>query len=126
VLVGGRESYNPNYVFSTLVDTDDVVWVGTWGGGVSRYENGEWRNLSMVDGLAGNIVYSIAEDSTGAMWFGTNRGLTRYDGGTFSNFDVLSGLPGNDVYAIAATTTGDVWVGTRDGVALLSPEQTEE
>ena len=126
VLVGGRESYNPNYVFSTLVDTNDVVWVGTWGGGVSRYENGEWRNLSMSDGLAGNIVYSIAQDSTGAMWFGTNRGLSRYDGASFSNFDVMSGLPGNDVYAIAATGTGDVWVGTRDGVALMSPEQTEE
>jgi ligand-binding sensor domain-containing protein len=126
VLVGGRESYNPNYVFATLVDTDDVVWVGTWGGGVSRYENGEWRNLSMADGLAGNIVYSIAQDSTGAMWFGTNRGLTRYDGRTFSNFDVLSGLPGNDVYAIAATGVGEVWVGTRDGVARLAPKQTEE
>ncbi len=126
VLVGGRESYNPNYVFSTLVDTDDVVWVGTWGGGVSRYENGEWRNLSMADGLAGNIVYSVAQDSTGAMWFGTNRGLSRYDGATFSNFDVLSGLPGNDVYTIASTGTGDVWIGTRDGVARLSPQKSEE
>ena len=126
VLVGGRESYNPNYVFATLVDTDDVVWVGTWGGGVSRYENGEWRNLSMADGLAGNIVYSVAQDSTGAMWFGTNRGLSRYAGGTFNNFDVLSGLPGNDVYAIAATRAGEVWVGTRDGVARLAPQQTEE
>jgi len=79
-----------------------------------------------VDGLAGNIVYSVAQDSTGAMWFGTNRGLSRYDGTTFSNFAVMSGLPGNDVYAIAATGTGDVWVGTRDGVALLSPRQSEE
>jgi len=126
VLVGGQESYNPNYVFSTLADTDDVIWVGTWGGGVSRYENGSWHNLSAKDGLAGNIVYSIAQDRSGAYWFGTNRGVSRYDGKQFSNFDANSGLPGNDVYAIAVTAGDDVWVGTRDGVARLSPVATSE
>ena len=65
------------YLFATHADAKDVIWVGTWGGGVSRYEEGEWRNLSMTDGLAGNIVYSIAQDDSGAYWFGTNRGVGR-------------------------------------------------
>ena len=125
VLVGGQESYNPNYVFSTIADHEDVIWVGTWGGGVARYEGGKWYNLSMIDGLAGNIVYSVAQDPTGAYWFGTNRGLSRYDGKTFSNFTVDSGLPGNDVYAIAVTDGDDVWVGTRNGVARLAPAASE-
>jgi ligand-binding sensor domain-containing protein len=119
VLMGGQESYNPNYVFATHADPEDVIWVGTWGGGVSRYEESEWRNLSMADGLAGNIVYSIAQDDSGAYWFGTNRGISRYDGDTFTNFDSTDGLPGNHVYAIAVADNGDVWVGTRDGVARL-------
>jgi len=126
VLVGGQESYNPNYVFSTLADSDDVIWVGTWGGGVSRYVDGVWHNLSAKDGLAGNIVYSIAQDKTGVYWFGTNRGLSRYDGQRFSNYDMQSGLPGNDVYAIAVTDGEDIWVGTRDGVARLTPAATSE
>jgi ligand-binding sensor domain-containing protein len=126
VLAGGQESYNPNYVFSTIADDDDVIWVGTWGGGVSRYENGAWHNLSMADGLAGNIVYSIAQDTTGAYWFGTNRGLSRYDGEAFSNFTAESGLPGNDVYAIATTGGDDIWVGTRNGVARLAPATASE
>jgi ligand-binding sensor domain-containing protein len=110
-------------VFSTWADAEDVIWVGTWGGGVSRYENGSWRNLTMKDGLAGNIVYAIAQDRTGAYWFGTNRGVSRYDGTAFTNFDAATGLPGNDVYAIAVTPANDVWVGTRDGVVRLSPKQ---
>ena len=126
VLVGGQESYNPNYVFSTFADADDVIWVGTWGGGVSRYENGAWQNLSMRDGLAGNIVYSIAQDALGAYWFGTNRGVSRYDGENFSSYNVESGLPGNNVYAIAVTEGDDIWVGTRDGVARLTPAATNE
>jgi ligand-binding sensor domain-containing protein len=126
VLVGGQESYNPNYVFATLADTDDIIWVGTWGGGVSRYVDGEWHNLSMKDGLAGNIVYSVAQDASGVYWFGTNRGLSRYDGKSFQNFDMQSGLPGQDVYAIAVTEGDDVWVGTRSGVARLAPADTSE
>jgi len=126
VLTGGQESYNPNYVFATLADQDDVIWVGTWGGGVSRYENGAWRNLSVVDGLAGNIVYSIAQDESGAYWFGTNRGISRYDGDSFINFDSTKGLPGNHVYAIAVAGNGDVWVGTRDGVARLARTTNSE
>jgi ligand-binding sensor domain-containing protein len=74
----------------------------------------------MADGLAGNIVYSITQDASGAYWFGTNRGISRYDGETFTNFDSTDGLPGNHVYAIAARKDGDVWVGTRDGVARLA------
>ena len=123
VLTGGQETYNPNYVFATWADPEDVIWVGTWGGGASRYENGTWRNLTMKDGLAGNIVYAIAQDATGAYWFGTNRGVSRYDGTAFTTFDAATGLPGNDVYAIAVTPANDVWVGTRDGVVRLSPKQ---
>ena len=80
----------------------------------------------MKDGLAGNIVYSIAQDDSGAYWFGTNRGLSRYDGRDFTNFDVASGLPGRDVYAIAVTAGDEVWVGTRSGVAHLAPVDTSE
>ncbi len=126
VLVGGQESYNPNYVFATLADSSDVIWVGTWGGGVSRYEDGRWHNLSMRDGLAGNIVYSLAQDRNGAWWFGTNRGISRYDGENFRNYDASSGLPGDHVYAIAVTDDGDIWVGTRNGVARLSAVEPGE
>jgi len=121
VLADGRETYNPSYVFAIFADGDDVIWAGTWGGGVSRYADGRWQNLSTADGLAGNIVYSIAQDGSGAYWFGTNHGLSRYDGRHFSNFDTAAGLPGDDVYAIAISAQNDVWVGTRGGVARLAP-----
>lgn len=120
VLAGGQETYNPSYIFSTFVDADDTVWVGTWGGGVSRYDDGRWKNLSMRDGLAGNIVYSIAQDHRGAYWFGTNRGVSRYDGRDFQTYDRQSGLPAEHVYAIAVTPNDDVWVGTLNGVARFS------
>lgn len=123
ILSGGMATYNPNYVFSMIIDSDDVPWAGTWGGGVSRYENEKWLNLTEKDGLAGDIVYSMAQDQAGGYWFGTNKGLSYYDGDIWINYDRNSGLPGNDVYAIAIATNGDVWVGTRGGVSRIGLDE---
>lgn len=119
VLSGGRPTYNPNYVFSLIIEPDDTVWAGTWGGGVSRFDGKKWRNYTKSDGLAGNIVYSIARGKDGALWFGTNRGVTRYDGKTWTSFGVRDGLFDHDAYALAAAPDGDVWVGTKHGVSII-------
>ncbi|MDH5301648.1 MAG: regulator [Gammaproteobacteria bacterium] len=116
----GRATYNPNYVFAILVAKDQQVWAGTWGGGVSRFDGTRWHNLTTKQGLAGNIVYSIAQDASGNMWFGTNQGLSRYDGRTWQTFNRRNGLLDNNVYALAVAPDGAVWAGTRQGVAKLT------
>lgn len=125
ILLQGRETYNPNYVFSLLVDPQDHVWVGTWGGGVARYDGSRWTNYTTRDGLAGNIVYSIAQGEDGVLWFGTNHGLTRYDGSNWNTYNTANALLGNDVYTIAITPDNEVWAGTRRGVTRIGREQTE-
>ena len=123
VLEQGQQTYNPSYVFSLIVDhRDDSVWAGTWGGGVSHYDGKAWTNYTSADGLAGNIVYSIAQDRSGFVWFGTNNGLSRYDGQSWINYDTNTGLLDNNVYAIAPTPTGELWVGTKNGVSRIAIE----
>jgi ligand-binding sensor domain-containing protein len=115
----GRPTYNPNYVFSIHVAPDDTVWAGTWGGGVSRFDGRRWTNLTTANGLAGNIVYSIAQHRDGAFWFGTNRGVSRWDGKRWQNFGRAQGLLEDNVYALAVTPQGEVWAGTRRGVTRI-------
>ncbi|NIP73518.1 MAG: regulator [Gammaproteobacteria bacterium] len=115
----GMETYNPNYVFAVLVDPNDVVWAGTWGGGVARYDGKSWSNFTTEDGLAGDIVYSIAREPDGTFWFGTNKGLTRYDGESWHTYGTADGLPAPHVYAIVVIPGGDVWAGTKMGVVRL-------
>lgn len=120
VLRAGQATYNPNYVFSILVDRDQSIWAGTWGGGVSRFDGEKWRNLSSKDGLAGNIVYSIAQDEEGVLWFGTDRGLSRYDGKQWQNYDRRHGLIDDNIYAVAVDADSkEIWIGTRGGVTRL-------
>lgn len=117
--VEGDPSYNRNYVFSILVEPDDTVWAGTWGGGAARYDGKRWTNLTTQDGLAGDIVYSIAQAPDGAIWFGTNRGVTRYDGKSMTTLGKREGLLEDHVYALALTPAGEVWAGTKRGVARI-------
>jgi ligand-binding sensor domain-containing protein len=123
VLMQGAETYNPSYVFSLIVDDRDQVWAGTWGGGLSRYDGQRWHNYTVRDGLAGNIVYSIARDSDGTLWIGTNHGLSRFDGTSWHTYDRSSGLLDDNVYTIATTRAGDIWVGTKRGVTRLGHER---
>jgi ligand-binding sensor domain-containing protein len=118
--VEGLSSYNPNYVFSILVAADGGIWAGSWGGGVSRWDGRKWASFSSKDGLAGNIVYAIAQGKDGALWFGTDKGVSRYDGKTWKTLGVQEGLLDKHVYALAVTAAGDVWAGTKRGVVRIS------
>jgi ligand-binding sensor domain-containing protein len=115
----GPATYNPNYVFAMLAARDGGIWAGTWGGGVSRWDGQRWTNLSRKDGLPGNIVYSLAQDTEGHVWMGTNHGVARWDGKAFKTWGKADGLLDEHVYAVAAAPGGDVWVGTKRGVVRI-------
>ena len=121
ILNSGSQTYNPNYVFSLLVDADDTVWAGTWGGGVTSFDGKNWTSYSTQDGLPGNVVYSLVRDFHGVLWAGTNNGLARFKNGTWVPFIENQKLTGNSIYTLVATPAGEVWAGTRGKVIRLGP-----
>ncbi|MEO7729742.1 MAG: two-component regulator propeller domain-containing protein, partial [Kofleriaceae bacterium] len=68
------------------------------------------------DGLAHNLVNSLAQTPDGYLWAGSEEGLTRYDGATFTSFDhrKTDGIPSNTFTALAVDAAGGLWAGTRD------------
>ena len=118
-LVSGAMSYNPNYVFSIVAALDGIIWAGTWGGGLARFDGKTWSNFTTKDGLSGNMVFAVARDSKGVLWLGTDKGVTRYDGKTWRRFGRADGLLDNTVYAVAVAPNGDIWVGTKRGVTRI-------
>ncbi|MBT8266371.1 MAG: response regulator [Bacteroidia bacterium] len=47
-----------------------------------------FRDLTVEQGLSQNSVVSIAQDSTGYLWFATQDGLNKYDGREFEYFNL--------------------------------------
>lgn len=115
----GRETYNENYIFSLLIDPDGVKWIGTWGGGVARFDGRHWKNFTVEDGLAGNVVYAIAREPSGRLWFGTNHGLSTYDGQSWHTIPSQGRYGEDAVYAVTADSEGSVWMGYRGGVSQV-------
>jgi ligand-binding sensor domain-containing protein len=120
ILRGGEATYNPNYVFSVHIDADDVLWAGTWGGGVARFDGEQWTNYTRTEGLAGDIVYSIAQDQDGVLWFGTNSGISRYDGESWTTYGAQQGISDPNVYALAVDPSGSLWAGVKGAVIRLA------
>jgi len=115
-------AYNPNYIVALAVDAQGVVWAGTWGGGLSRYDGKTWRQYTVAEGLPGNHVFMLHIDPKGTMWIGTNNGLAKMN--QTGRFDVLTtqdGLFNNAVFSMATGKDGTMWVGSFGGVARIKP-----
>jgi signal transduction histidine kinase/ligand-binding sensor domain-containing protein len=77
--------------------------------------------FTTADGLAGNEINCILQDSRGFLWVGTQSGLSRFDGYRFVTYGPLQGLPSPGVDALLETPAGALLAGTHGGVARLDP-----
>lgn len=114
-------AYNPNYIISLQVDADGVVWCGTWGGGLARFDGATWRNYTMADGLPANHIFMLYIDPEEQLWIGTSNGLARFnkDSNNFTVMTTSDGLFANNVFSMASAPDGALWVGSFGGVARI-------
>jgi ligand-binding sensor domain-containing protein len=115
-------AYNPNYIVSLAVDRDGVVWAGTWGGGLARFDGTRFTNYTVADGLPGNHIFMLHLDPGGQLWVGTNNGLARrLPDGRFAVMNTHDGLFANAVFSMDVGADGTLWVGGYGGVARIRP-----
>lgn len=117
-------AFNPNYIISLAVDADGIVWCGTWGGGLARFDGQKWENFTTLDGLPGNHIFMLHVDGEGVLWAGTSKGLARVDrkAKRFKVFTINDGLYADNVFSMAKAKDGSLWVGSFGGVARLAKD----
>jgi ligand-binding sensor domain-containing protein/signal transduction histidine kinase len=123
-------SQDASYV---LQDRSGQLWIGTWGGGVERFDlttefftRFEHREDDAAS-LSDDRVQTILESPDGSLWFGTYHGLGRFDpgAGTFTNYlhdpaDPAS-LLSDRIWAIENDGNGGLWLGTDRGLLAFDP-----
>ncbi|VAX01453.1 Sensor histidine kinase [hydrothermal vent metagenome] len=115
-------AYNPNYIVALAVDKQGVVWIGTWGAGLSRFDGNTFKNYTVQDGLAANHVFMLHEDHNGVLWIGTSNGISRFKNQTFKNMTTKDGLFSNTIFSMDTQKDNTLWIGSFGGVARLIPE----
>ncbi len=110
-------------------DSKKRLWVATSFGLYLR-SGRSFRVLRQKDGLAGDIVRCIYEDTRGNIWAGTTNGLSKLteSGGQFTitSFRQEPGnansLPANYINTIAEDRSGRLWLGLQNaGICLYNP-----
>lgn len=89
-----------------------------------------FETLSVDDGLSQNSVYSIFQDQSGFMWFGTSNGLNRYDGENIKVFKAkrpsfekanVNFVRGN----LCEDKSGRIWYSNETGIYYFDPIKEE-
>lgn len=88
-------------------------WVGGALGAQSTQLH--FKHFTTDDGLPSSETYTVLEDDTGHMWFGTDNGVARFDGYSFEVFDTNNGLDDVVVFTLIADDSGRIWAGTYSG-----------
>ena len=104
---------------------ENILWCGTWGAGLARFDGKTWRNFTTADGLPANHIFMLYLDPQGKLWAGTNRGLARLndDGKSFTVMTTADGLYADNVFSMTNAADGSLWIGSFGGVAHLVAQQ---
>ena len=68
-----------------------------------------YRIYDLDDGLPGNNVYAMVQDTAGFLWIATEYGVARFDGKSFQVFSLQDGLGDNEITTLVADPSGHVW-----------------
>jgi diguanylate cyclase (GGDEF)-like protein len=121
---------------SVLLDSEDMLWVGTMTGGLNRINTDTASNTVFLHdandptSLSANGIMALLEDSTGDIWAGTfGGGISRFDRGAghFVHYAAdpsnVEALTSSRVTSFAEDQLGNIWVGTdAGGLNLIDSE----
>lgn len=127
--VASQSSLSIDLLGAFLVSNDGLLWVGTWGGGLSRFNpgNSSFRTLraspTRPGALSAPSIRSVTELSSGSIWVGTTgNGIDVIDPsiGVVDGFRADPNVPGalksGHIWGVAETSDGVVYVATSEGL----------
>jgi len=105
-----NSSLNVYGVTSIAIGRNNIIWTGTYGGGIQYFDGTKWKNPAATIRLISNYVNCIAVDKKNNVWVGTeSNGISKFDGISFINYGL-----GVNISSIAVDSENKIWVGTNN------------
>ena len=95
VFYGSDQGLPQEDVRCIFQDHEGYIWIGTQSGAI-KFNGRSMEQISDLQGLANNIVFDIAQDSKGRIYFATLNGVSILDDGKFVNF--FNNVPIKHIY----------------------------
>lgn len=119
LLVNGNDIWiTSSRGFTFQSNSPDTSYIGNLSTGLIKFNAKNFTFFNMNNsGLPSNKIYSIAKDSSGNIWLGTNKGLVSYDGTNWTVYNTSnSPILYNGTGAISVDKTGKIWFAQGDAV----------
>ena len=116
------------YIMCIHKDNNDVVWIGTDGGGIYLMRNEVIiANISSEDGLSGNVIFKITQDKEKVYWICTGGGVSRcysFDSAhvkpnSFETINMDNGIGTNSVFQLIPDDQDNIWYTSNYGIAVV-------
>jgi len=121
-----------NVIFSMTSSKDGTMWLGTGGGGISKFSlrSNKFHTFRNPEGLLSNFVWAIRKNGPHHVWVGTqNSGLYLFNRKTqtFSPYlfdrDHPEASRSYDIYSLLLDEEGVLWIGTSNsGLFMIDQE----
>ncbi len=133
-----KNGFTSDIITAIAQGQGDNLWVGIYGGGLSRFARGRFEKVDSPD-LPPRIS-GLAVDAAGYLWLRGSRGVYRASLAELNHcasvaracrpavarYGTADGMPSEDLTsdgtpALWAATTGDLWFASRKGLARTEP-----
>lgn len=122
-------SLSNNIIVDILATEDGDIWVGTFMGGLCRFDGKSFeRYMSRKDlpeAMTCENIWTLAEDADNKIWIGSlGKGVVAYDPKTKKSVEYteeLGKISSNYVSSVICSRDGSVYVGSAVGVTILNP-----
>lgn len=126
-------SINSNVVYSIVEETPNILWFGTRGSGVYRYNSLSGKidehffTGSEKQRLSNDDVLSLFISNKEELWIGTSGGVNKIPlqikPFTISRYTQREGLPNNTIHAILQANDNMLWLSTNNGLVMFDTQK---
>jgi len=114
-----EEGLPQSEILSLIQDSRGVLWAGTNGGGLVRFNGNTFNVITTKEGLPDNIVYSLREDREENLWIGSMNVISKFDGEKFQTFQEHDSSTFRAYNQIFIDENNNIWAVSLEDQALF-------
>lgn len=131
-----HKNLNSDDIITIHQDKKERIWVGTNGGGLSKYnpKTNQFDAIENIELLPNDVIYSIEEDKENNIWLSTGNGLVCYNESlptgqrikTFSSYDGLNIYTFNPNSSFKNNNDELLFGGSNGFISFSTPQLSDE
>lgn len=132
-----KDGLGKNKTITLVQDIHNQIWIGTSGGGISKFNGQKFANYSTEDGIISDNIYLMVFDNENNLWIGTENGVDKLtlntpylynkqtnDIKSIKHYGLNEGFKGYECNgrSVLKDHNGLLWFGTIDGINIYNPK----